>query len=146
MENVNETNINENEQMKPKQSKQTKKATKQTKSNPKETESESKPKETEPEEHEIEDISEDVFYEKGVYTAKTNAEIFSEMAEELTDSINSRRPSSAKKSSSGLTLKSVASMAAAAIPVVAGILYLKDRKKSNADTSSAFTKMGNGNF
>ena len=77
---------------------------------------------------------------------KTNAEIFSEMAKELTDSINSGRPPSAKKSSSGLTLKSVASMAVVAIPVIAGVCYLKDRKKVNADTSSAFMNMGNGNF
>ena len=112
---------------------------------------ESKPDETEPKwtpvEHEdIEDISEDVFYEKGLYTPKTNVEIFSEMAKELTDSINSGRPPSAKKSSSGLTLKSVASMAVVAIPVIAGVCYLKDRKKVNADTSSAFMNMGNGNF
>lgn len=37
--------------------------------------------------------------------------------------------------------------AVVAIPVVAGILYIKDRKKIlNADTSSAFMNMGNGNF
>lgn len=77
---------------------------------------------------------------------ETNAEIFSEMAEELTDSINSRRPEAAEKSS-GLTLKSAASLAVVAIPVIAGILYLKDRKKiMNADTASAFMNMGNGNF
>jgi len=39
------------------------------------------------------------------------------------------------------------SLAVVAIPVVAGILYIKDRKKIlNADTSSAFMNMGNGNF
>ena len=39
------------------------------------------------------------------------------------------------------------SLAVVAIPVVAGILYIKDRKKIlNADTSSAFMSMGNGNF
>ena len=38
-------------------------------------------------------------------------------------------------------------LAVAIIPVVAGILYIKDRKKIlNADTSSAFMSMGNGNF
>ena len=40
----------------------------------------------------------------------------------------------------------VASMAVVAIPVIAGVCYLKDRKKVNADTSSAFMNMGNGNF
>ena len=80
-------------------------------------------------------------------TKETNVKTFSEMAKELTDSINSRRPPSAEKSSSGLTLKSVASMAVVAIPVIAGVCYLKDRKKIlNADTSSAFMNMGNGNF
>ena len=38
-------------------------------------------------------------------------------------------------------------VAVVAIPVVAGILYIKDRKKiMNTDTSSAFMSMGNGNF
>ena len=40
----------------------------------------------------------------------------------------------------------VASMAVVAIPVIAGVCYLKYRKKVNADTSSAFMNMGNGNF
>ena len=43
-------------------------------------------------------------------------------------------------------IASVASMAVVIIPVVAGVCYLKDRKKVNADTSSAFMNMGNGNF
>ena len=44
-------------------------------------------------------------------------------------------------------LSTAISLAVVAIPVVAGILYIKDRKKiMNADTSSAFMNMGNGNF
>ena len=38
-------------------------------------------------------------------------------------------------------------LAVAIIPVVAGVLYIKDRKKIlNANTASAFMSMGNGNF
>ena len=38
-------------------------------------------------------------------------------------------------------------VATAIIPVVAGVLYIKDRHKIlNADTRSAFMSMGNGNF
>ena len=55
-------------------------------------------------------------------------------------------PTISETVSSRLTLKSVASMAVVAIPVIAGVCYLKDRKKVNADTSSAFMNMGNGNF
>ena len=55
-------------------------------------------------------------------------------------------PTISETVSSGLTLKRVASMAVVAIPVIAGVCYLKDRKKVNADTSSAFMNMGNGNF
>ena len=41
----------------------------------------------------------------------------------------------------------VASMAVVAIPVIAGVCYLKDRKKIlNANTAAAFMSMGNGNF
>ena len=44
-------------------------------------------------------------------------------------------------------VKTAISLAVVAIPVVAGVCYLKDRKKiMNADTSSAFMNMGNGNF
>ena len=38
-------------------------------------------------------------------------------------------------------------LAVVIIPVVAGILYIKDRKKIlNANTGAAFMSMGNGNF
>ena len=38
-------------------------------------------------------------------------------------------------------------LAVVIIPVVAGILYIKDRKKIlNANTGDAFMSMGNGNF
>ena len=38
-------------------------------------------------------------------------------------------------------------LAVAIIPVVAGVLYIKDRHKIlNANTASAFMSMGNGNF
>ena len=38
-------------------------------------------------------------------------------------------------------------LAVAIIPVVAGVLYIKDRKKIlNANTGDAFMSMGNGNF
>ena len=44
-------------------------------------------------------------------------------------------------------VKTAISLAVVAIPVVAGVCYLKDRKKiMNADTASAFMSMGNGNF
>ena len=59
---------------------------------------------------------------------------------------SSEPPTISETVSSRLTLKSVASMAVVAIPVIAGVCYLKDRKKVNADTSSAFMNMGNGNF
>ena len=45
------------------------------------------------------------------------------------------------------TASAAISLAVVAIPVVAGVCYLKDRKKiMNADTASAFMSMGNGNF
>ena len=44
-------------------------------------------------------------------------------------------------------VKTAISLAVVAIPVVAGVCYLKDRKKiMNADTASAFMSMGNGTF
>ena len=44
-------------------------------------------------------------------------------------------------------VKTAISLVVVAIPVVAGVCYLKDRKKiMNADTASAFMSMGNGNF
>ena len=45
------------------------------------------------------------------------------------------------------TAPAAISLAVTIIPVVAGILYIKDRKKIlNADTGAAFMNMGNGNF
>lgn len=66
---------------------------------------------------------------------------------EITEKLTDKLEDLFEGSSISPTITTVANIAVVAIPVVAGILYIKDRKKIlNADTSSAFMNMGNGNF
>ena len=52
-----------------------------------------------------------------------------------------------EESSVSATVSAAIPLVGVIIPVVAGVLYIKDRHKIlNANTSSAFMNMGNGNF
>lgn len=72
-----------------------------------------------------------------------------EITEKLTDKLGDLFEESSKPiaAAAAAVASTAISLAVVAIPVVAGVCYLKDRKKIlNADTSSAFMNMGNGNF